>query len=320
MAPLLPITPVTLVMACFAPNPTFVLATNSNGTSSTNAASEGGSSGEPNPTSTTAPETTGTGSTSDKGTSTTTDPATSEPVTSTTATTGHSTKPATTGATSETGETDTGMEECGFPMVGPQNRYVHDFATKEPITNCTEKETYHGLLSVAGGDLTMRLAYDCTPNEVVPDIILGKNWPILAGFMNICMAAEVFWNHVDGECRIGAMIVSPWNNVNPQDAPPQFVAVLSPPTLPAEFPLPPTRALAMQCGCGPGMDQCCSPDDPGTYTLKPPNGPDVPSGDEANFSEDTINYHFKNIQSYIGPGCTEDPQADRHFDWFIERI
>jgi len=258
--------------------------------------------------------------TSDEGTSATTDPATSEPITSTTATTEPATtEPATTGTTSETGETDTGMDGCGLHMAGDQTRHVHDIDNGETKLGCDSlTDIFYGYLDVKDGNLLMGPDEWCDGEGETPEVYIGKGWPTKMQVQHECVKTTVYWHEVGAECRIAGLTIASWDPVNPVDNLPLFMAELSPP---ADLPLTlsPVPHQTVPCGCANDMLPCCMPNDAGDYTLGF-DGTNVGSGVDSFIMKAPAKFHFWNIQSYVGPGCQDEPPTDIHFDWFAERV
>ena len=58
--------------------------------------------------------------------------------------------------------------------------------------------------------------------------------------------------------------------------------------------------------------------DAGQYSLDIGDNQYVEAGVETTFKVADSTYRFKNIQSYVGPGCQDVSGSDYHVDWFAE--
>lgn len=307
--------------ACFTPNPGFGLATESTGgevstgtaTASTSSASE--------PTSTTRPTTTAI-TTMDSEGGTASSHATSEPATSTSEPLTSTSEPATSTSTADD-TTDTTMPDlppagCGFADAGDQTRYVL-VAEQGNIkfTDCFVSNTWYGPLSMKAGTLGLVDDPDCVDPVDPPDLILGQEWPSVLDREYNCTKATIYWIMAEGECRIGTLQVTthdPQNMIEPKLL---YLASLSYPSKPPNFSFWPGHFLSVPCGCD-NEAPCCMPDDAGEYKFDA-LGIAVENGAEAPFMKNGLNFRFKSIQSYVGPGCQQNPMKDIHFDWFVER-
>ncbi len=291
--------------ACFSPNPAFVSTTEGDGSDT--------STGSPTttPVTTVVPDTTSGASasaTSEPLTSTS-EPVTSEPVTS---------EPTT---DTTTDQHDLPGAECPIDKADDQARYVIDVdANNMPITDCDGPSIWIGLLRVANGAFSMVLSDSCDDQgDLSPDLILGEDWPTDAGMDYFCARARVTWKHVGNTCEIGTLQITEYD-VNMPDlyTPSLYTASLSVPDEPPDFPFWPTLFIPsiVQCGCD-GRIPCCMPD-AGQYSLDIGDNQYVEAGAETTFKVADSTYRFKNIQSYVGPGCQDPSGSDYHVDWFAE--
>lgn len=295
------------VTACFGPNPGFVLTGGDHANTSTGATADasytdpGSTSAAPT---TEAPDTTSGVGASASGESLT---ATSEPA------------PTSSGA----GTTDSSGSECSFANAGDQTRYVHDGANAyDPVTDCEGSGSiWIGSLNLENGDLRMVPSLTCNPETGDPDLILGKSWPsISSDHFYPCVYALVDWKKVDNACQIGRLLITTYA---PEKPPTQDVTILYIASLSLPFPGPDPDFFpklitppSKPCGCDDEMPDCCDPE-PGQYELYIQDVGPVASTAETNLFGGI--YRFKNIQSYIDPGCPQDP-ADVHIDWFVEKL
>jgi hypothetical protein len=304
--------------ACFSLNPAFVPPLEDTD-STTTTGSPGDSTDSDTPIISTTSTTT-TSSTTITGSTTVTGPGTTiEPLTSTSE---FVTSEPSTGSSSISG-----AGELDFPLDCTINKadqepfpYVLDIVQRGKIIDvCDGPTTYKGSLKVDNGKLLMKRSNTCAAGE--PDLLIGQTWPAFANPFYPCVEARVYWNKVDGECRIGALwVMNLQDDINEPAAPAILASLSYPPTPPPDFQLWPTlvKPPSEPCGC-PGNTPCCDPFEPGEYTLDV-DGEYLDSTLEATFPRFGKIYRFKNIQSYIGPGCQNGPGVDVHIDWFLERL
>ena len=186
------------------------------------------------------------------------------------------------------------------------------------ISRKRSRTTWKGALTVQDGKLTMYLNDQC--NGGGPGLLVGEAWPASNNWTYPCVQTRVYWKKVQGQCRISALRVVELKEPMMDPAPPIILASLSHPSEPAEFQMwPALIASGMPCGCPPDLPDCCDPD-PGQYELDFDDNVVIDSTLEKTFPRFGSVYRLKNIQSYIGAGCQNDPGSDVHIDWFLERL
>jgi hypothetical protein len=86
--------------------------------------------------------------------------------------------------------------------------------------------------------------------------------------------------------------------------------------VPAMYPLQPKAILTDECGCPGDLPGCCPELDAGQLALEPTNGSGpVEQGNSTLITANNQDFDFHNLESWVGPECTDGPGAGRNIDW-----
>jgi len=289
---------------CSIPNPYFGLTGDSTGDPATTTASSA-------PTSEA-----GTGTSTSTGTSTATSPTTTatssaEVGTNDPATGDH----ATTSATESSGDpvdgsaTDTEdppMDEC--PLM---NTALAPYLFKDglPVDECGLEFYMTGKLQ-PGPVPTLTTDVSCDYPGFSATYTLGDGYEIPDVVSDGCFKIHVEWDNFDNDCKIRRY------KVYPKGLPNEPVVVGAFSVQPLDLQVQQLSATNISwCGCPDVEDNCCIGHDPGDLSLQPPGHDPIAPMASGPAEIEGRPFELYNLQSWVGPGCMNEPTTDWHVDW-----
>lgn len=229
----------------------------------------------------------------------------SEPVTS-------SSEPGTsTSGTSSGGDSSTGPLLCQVPPVNDAFEPLV-FKGGAQFVGCGPSLTLKGHV-VVSTEIEFYNDPNCGDLNPPTTYLLGTGYPPFVGQAPLgCSQATVSFKP-DPACEIAQIWIAPLDDIN---TPLVFGAFTAPALMP--FPIKPTAIQESYCGCPEGGDDpniCCDELQPGRLSLIPTDGGPVAQSNHEPVEVAGHTYEFYNLESWMGPECTDAPGAGRHIDW-----